>query len=89
MNLVSESAEAILRALADGERMSAVELLRTTPGELSRGALYTLLARMVERGWIAAGERESTTPDARPTTRFQITAEGRRALAQHLHLKES
>ncbi len=89
MNLVSESAEAILHALADRERMSAVEFLRTVPGELSRGALYTLLARMVERGWIAAGERESTTPDARPTTRFQITGAGRRALAQHMQRKGS
>ncbi len=89
MNLVSESAGAMLRVLAEGERLSAQELLGAMPGELTRGALCTLLTRMAERGWITVGERKATTPDARPTDRLQITGEGRSALAQDLLVKQS
>jgi DNA-binding PadR family transcriptional regulator len=70
----------ILRLLMDNPRgLYGSEMVHISDGKLSRGTVYTLLERLIDKGFV----REETEPASpgfnAPRTRHFITGEGQRA----------
>lgn len=78
-----------LGALARGGRMHGFEVLRwieqRSEGDLllEEGALYPALHRMEKRGWLRA--EWATSDKGRRAKYYEVTAHGRKAMAQESH----
>jgi DNA-binding IclR family transcriptional regulator len=58
----------------------ASELVHLSKGQLGRGTIYTLLDRMVDKGWVRELEEEPTPELQLRRTRHFITGNGQRAI---------
>jgi DNA-binding PadR family transcriptional regulator len=73
-----------LRLLMDHPRgLYGSELVALSEGYLSRGTIYTLLDRLVERGFVREVEEPPTPSLQIARTRHFITAVGQRAIQQY------
>lgn len=74
----------VLRLLMDSPRGAyGSELVARSDGYLSRGTVYTLVDRLVEKGYVRE-EEEAPTPALRiARTRHFITGEGQRAVNEY------
>ena len=72
-----------LRLLMDNPRgLYGSELVALSEGYLSRGTVYTLLDRLLEKGIIREGEEPPTPAFQMQRTRHFITASGQRAVLE-------
>src|SRR4051812_26140572 len=75
----------VLRLLIDNPRgMYGSELVNRSDGALGRGTIYTLLERMVSKGYVKEIEDPPAPEYQLARTRHQITGAGRRALYSYL-----
>lgn len=69
-----------LRLLIDNPKgLYGSEFVHLTEGKLTRGTIYAMLERMVDKGFVREVEDAATTALALARTRHLITAQGRAA----------
>lgn len=67
----------ILRLLMDNPKgLYGSELVHISDGYLSRGSVYTLLSRLVDKGFVDELEEPASSSLMLPRTRHRITASG-------------
>jgi DNA-binding PadR family transcriptional regulator len=76
-----------LRLLMDYPRgLYGSEFVVRSEGYLGRGTIYTLLERLVDKGFVREVQEEATAEYQLPRTRHIITAAGRRAVTEYCGL---
>lgn len=74
----------VLRLLMDQPRgLYGSELVALSEGYLSRGTIYTLLDRLVEKGFVREQEEAPTPSLQMARTRHFITGAGQRAVREY------
>jgi DNA-binding PadR family transcriptional regulator len=74
----------IMRLLMDNVRgLYGSELVHLSNGYLSRGSVYTLLSRLVDKGYITEIEEPPTQALMLPRTRHKITALGESSVREY------
>lgn len=70
-----------LRLLRDGPgEMYGLEIVKASDGQLGRAAIYVILARMEEKGYIKSRTPSEDNHPGLPRPRYKITALGEQAL---------
>lgn len=74
-----------LRLLMDNPRgLYGSELVALSDNYLGRGTVYTLLSRLVEKGYVREIEEEPTSALQIARTRHVISGEGRKAVQEYV-----
>lgn len=75
----------ILRLLIDNPGgLFGSDFLALSNGRLRRGSIYTMLARMVRKGYIKESHERPEAPHLTPRTRHHVSAAGYRAYKERL-----